>query len=56
MKSKNKSVLLEVLFQVILHVIVFVFYSFEREAPHFESYKLVFFLNYAVAVFIINYG
>ncbi len=51
----NKSALSEILFQIILHVIVFLFYSFDREAPHFESYKLVFFLNYSVAVFIINY-
>jgi len=54
-KKINKSVLSEILFQIILHVIVFLFYSFDREAPHFESYKLVFFLNYSVAVFIINY-
>ncbi len=52
----NKSALSEILFQIILHVIVFLFYSFDREAPHFESYKLVFFLNYSVAVFIINYA
>lgn len=55
-KSMNKSALSEILFQIILHVIVFLFYSFDREVPHFESYKLVFFLNYSVAVFIINYA
>jgi hypothetical protein len=55
-KNINKSALSEILFQIILHVIVFLFYSFDREAPHFESYKLVFFLNYSVAVFIINYA
>ncbi|MGA9270004.1 MAG: hypothetical protein WBV45_05230, partial [Lutimonas sp.] len=53
--KSNNSVLSEFLFQVILNVVVFLFYSFDREAPHFESYKLVFFLNYSVAVFIINY-
>ena len=30
---------------------VFLFYSFEREKPHIEPYKVVFFLNYSVAVF-----
>ena len=55
-KNINKGALSEILFQIILHVIVFLFYSFDREAPHFESYKLVFFLNYSVAVFIINYA
>ncbi|MDP5170359.1 MAG: histidine kinase [Bacteroidia bacterium] len=45
----------EILFQVILHVLVFVFYSFDRHKPHFESYKLVYFLDYAFAAFLINY-
>lgn len=56
LKTKNKSFLSEFLFQLILHTIVFLFYSFDREAPQFEPYKLVFFLNYSVAVFIINYA
>ena len=56
LKDINKGFLPEFIFQIILHVIVFLFYSFDRNAPHFESYKLVFFLNYSVAVFIINYA
>lgn len=45
----------EALFQVALHLIVFIFYSFDKFHPHFESFKVLFFLNYAVAAFIINY-
>ncbi len=45
----------ELLFQVVLHVVVFIFYAFDRRDPQLESYQLVFFLNYAVAAFIINY-
>lgn len=55
LKNKQNSFWSELLFQMILHAVVFLFYSFDREAPHFESYKLVFFLNYTVAVFVINY-
>lgn len=54
-KTRNKSLAPEFLFQLVLHVVVFLFYSFDREAPHIEPYKLVFFLNYSTAVFIINY-
>jgi len=45
----------ELLFQVVLHVVVFVFYSFDRRNPQLEAYQFVFFLSYAVAAFIINY-
>lgn len=36
-------------------MVVFLFYSFDRETPYIEPYKLAFFLNYSVAVFVINY-
>lgn len=55
LKNKKNNLWSEFLFQIILHAVVFLFYSFDREAPHFETYKLIFFLNYTVAVFIINY-
>ncbi len=45
----------ELIFQLILHLLVFTFYSFDKNQPHIELYHLVFFLNYAVAVFFINY-
>lgn len=45
----------EALFQIALHLVVFIFYSFDKYHPQFESYKVVFFLNYAFAAFVINY-
>ncbi|HMQ46955.1 MAG TPA: histidine kinase [Saprospiraceae bacterium] len=45
----------ELLFQVLLHGLVFIFYSFDHEASHFDNQKLVYFLNYALAAFVINY-
>ena len=45
----------ELLFQVVLHVVVFVFYSFDRRNPQIQLYQFVFFLNYSAAAFVINY-
>lgn len=45
----------EVLFQVLLHGVVFIFYSYDRRNPRIESYQVVFFLTYAAAAFVINY-
>jgi len=45
----------EVLFQVTLHLLVFIFYSFDRDQPRIELHHVIFFLNYALAAFIINY-
>lgn len=45
----------EILFQLLLHVVVFVFYSFERNQVEIEPYKYAYFLNYAVTAGIINY-
>jgi hypothetical protein len=46
----------EWLFQIVLHVLVFIFYSFDRNNPQIEMYQVAFFLNYAVATFVISYG
>lgn len=45
----------ELIFQIVLHVLVFIFYSFDSNKPQIEVYQVVFFLNYAFATFIINY-
>lgn len=45
----------EVVFQIVLHLLVFVFYSFDRAHPHIHLQKVVYFLNYAIAAFFINY-
>lgn len=45
----------EILFQVILHIVVFLFYSFDRHQPHIEEYQVAFFTSYTVAAAVINY-
>ena len=45
----------EIIFQVLLHVVVFIFYSYDRRNPHIESYQVVFFLTYSMAALVINY-
>lgn len=45
----------EILFQVVLHVILFLFFSFDRNQPQIQEYKIVAFLNYALGALVINY-
>lgn len=45
----------ELLFQILLHLLVFVFYSFDRHQPRIEEHQFVFFIHYAIWAFIINY-
>ena len=45
----------EIFFQIILHVLVFLSYSFRKHQPNIELYQIAFFLNYAGAAFLINY-
>lgn len=58
MKLKHLSYHLpfkELLFQVMLNVLVFIFFAFDRRVPGIEFMRIYFFLNYAIAAFIINY-
>ena len=51
----NKSVSAEVFFQVLLHVVLFLFFSFDKNQPRIQPFQIAFFINYAVGAFIINY-
>lgn len=55
----SNAVVKEILFQILLLAMVFVFYAFDREKGHTQIQcsrsDLAFFLNYAVAAYIINY-
>jgi hypothetical protein len=46
----------ELVFQTVLHVVVFSFYSYDKDHPQIEAHQLVFFLNYALATAVISYG
>lgn len=45
----------EVLFQILLHLVLFLFFSFDRNEPKIHDYKVVTFLTYAVVALVINY-
>ncbi len=59
MMFKNSKIVLttskEVLFQIALHLVVFIFYSFDKEQPQIEPSQVVTFLNYALATLFISY-
>lgn len=46
----------EVVFQLILHILVFIFYCFDRRNFHVSQQEVVYFFTYAVTALIINYG
>jgi len=45
----------EFFFQLVLHAVVFSFYSYDQEDPGIESYQLAYFLHYALANAVISY-
>jgi two-component system LytT family sensor kinase len=45
----------EVVFQILLHVVLFVFFSFDKNEPSIQEFKIVTFINYALGAFVINY-
>lgn len=50
-----KMPLNELVFQVLLNVVVFIFFAFDRRLPGIDYIQVSFFINYAVAALIINY-
>lgn len=54
-KSLFNSKTKEVFFQVVLHIVLFLFYSFDQNEPYIQEFKVFAFLNYAAGAFIINY-
>ena len=45
----------EVFFQIILHLLVFSFYSFDKNDASIQGYQVVFFLSYALVTLFISY-
>ncbi|MEO1012447.1 MAG: histidine kinase [Bacteroidota bacterium] len=45
----------ELLFQIVLHILVFLFYSFDRNDPGVQAHHVVFFMSYAIASAFITY-
>jgi hypothetical protein len=53
--NSNNSIRKEIIFQVILHVIIFSFYAISRKNPQIEEFEVAFFLNLTISALIINY-
>ncbi|MDT7828450.1 histidine kinase [Pricia sp. S334] len=51
----SKSVSAEVFFQVLLHVVLFLFFSFDKHNHEIQPFQVAYFINYAFGAFIINY-
>lgn len=45
----------EVAFQILLHIVLFLFFSFDKNEPSIQEFKIVAFINYALGAFVINY-
>lgn len=45
----------EIYFQLILHIVLFVFFSFDRHEPEIQPYQYVYFIAYAICAGCINY-
>ena len=45
----------EIIFQLLLHIVLFLFFSFDKNEPQIQEFKVVAFINYAIGAFIINY-
>ena len=45
----------ELIFQLVLHGLVFSFYAYDEDDPQVEPYQVIFFLNYTLATAIISY-
>jgi two-component system LytT family sensor kinase len=45
----------EVVFQIVLHIVLFLFFSFDKNQPEIQAFKIIAFLNYALGALVINY-
>lgn len=51
----TNSIWKEVVFQIVLHIVLFLFFSFDRNQPQIQEFKVVAFINYALGALVINY-
>ncbi|MFK7834405.1 MAG: sensor histidine kinase [Winogradskyella sp.] len=45
----------ELVFVILLNILVFIFYAFDKRIPGFQWHQILFYLNFAIAGLIINY-
>ncbi|WP_245726468.1 sensor histidine kinase [Pricia antarctica] len=54
-QSFLKNTSKEVFFQLLLHIVLFLFFSFDKNEPEISGFKIVAFINYALGALLINY-
>ncbi|WP_066631160.1 sensor histidine kinase [Labilibacter marinus] len=47
--------LYEIVFQIILNILAFIFFAFDKKNPQIEIHHVAFYLNYAIVALLINY-
>ena len=45
----------EIIFQLLLHILLFLFFSFDKNEPQINAFKVAAFMNYALGALIINF-
>lgn len=45
----------EVVFQLLLHIVLFLFFSFDKNQPSIQEFKVAAFINYSMGALVINY-
>lgn len=56
MSQKSLPIIYELAFQLFFHLLVFVFYAIDWSSPAIEPFEIVFFFNYALMAFVVNYA
>ncbi len=53
--SSAKISIREIIFQALIYLLVFIFYSFDKYSPNIEPFEFAFFCNYTLATLVISY-
>lgn len=54
-KVTSRTTLKEIIFQVVLNIMVFVFYAYDKKSQSVDFIQFYFYLNYAIAAFFVSY-
>lgn len=54
-QSFLNSTFKEAVFQLLLHIVLFLFFSFDKNEPQIHQFKIAAFINYALGALVINY-
>ncbi|NJB86149.1 sensor histidine kinase YesM [Lewinella marina] len=55
MPARSPITASEIGYQLLLHLVVFLFYAFDRTSPHLEPFEVTYFIQYTLATLLISY-